>query len=53
MTTASAGPSGAEMDESGWERALKTAMRDSYVVQEVTRACERVSAPSLWLDRDA
>jgi hypothetical protein len=27
---------GAEMDESGWERALKTAMRDSYVVQEVT-----------------
>ena len=28
---------GAEMDESGWERALKTAMRDSYVVQEVTK----------------
>ena len=28
---------GAEMDESAWERALKTAMRDSYVVQEVTQ----------------
>jgi hypothetical protein len=33
---------GAEMDESGWERALKRAMRDSYVVQEVTKGltCE-------------
>jgi hypothetical protein len=27
---------GAELDESAWDRALKTAMRDSYVVQEVT-----------------
>ncbi|HYI94694.1 MAG TPA: hypothetical protein VEX68_14205 [Bryobacteraceae bacterium] len=27
---------GAELDESGWDRALKAAMRDSYVVQEVT-----------------
>ena len=33
---------GAEMDESGWDRALKTAMRSSYVVQEVTKGltCE-------------
>jgi len=28
---------GAEMDDSGWDRALKSAMRDSYVVQEVTQ----------------
>jgi hypothetical protein len=28
---------GAELDESGWDRALKSAMRDSYVVQEVTK----------------
>jgi hypothetical protein len=28
---------GAEMDEAGWDRALKSAMRDSYVVQEVTK----------------
>jgi hypothetical protein len=28
---------GSDMDERGWERAMKTAMRDSYVVQEVTR----------------
>jgi hypothetical protein len=27
---------GAEMDESTWDRSLKAAMRDSYVVQEVT-----------------
>jgi hypothetical protein len=25
---------GAEMDDAGWDRALKTAMRESYVVQE-------------------
>jgi len=24
------------MDEAGWDRALKSALRDSYVVQEVT-----------------
>jgi hypothetical protein len=24
------------MDDSGWERAFKTALRDSYVVQEAT-----------------
>lgn len=28
---------GAEMDESAWDRALKTALRESYVVQEVTQ----------------
>ena len=28
---------GPEMDDPGWERAVKTAMRDSYVVQEVTK----------------
>jgi hypothetical protein len=28
---------GAEMDDAGWERALKTALRGSYVVQEVTK----------------
>lgn len=28
---------GAEMDDATWERALKTALRDSYVVQEVTK----------------
>jgi len=27
---------GSEMDDAGWERALKTAMRGSYVAQEVT-----------------
>jgi hypothetical protein len=27
---------GAELDESGWERALKSAMRSSYVVQETS-----------------
>jgi hypothetical protein len=27
---------GPEMDDASWERAVKTAMRDSYVVQEVT-----------------
>ena len=33
---------GAEMDEAAWDRALKTAMRNSYVVQEVTQGlvCE-------------
>jgi hypothetical protein len=29
---------GAELDESGWERAMKAAMRGSYVVQESTKA---------------
>lgn len=29
---------GAEMDESSWDRAMKSAMRDSYVVQEVTKS---------------
>lgn len=28
---------GAELDASAWERAMKTAMRESYVVQEVTK----------------
>ena len=28
---------GAQMDDTAWDRALKTAMRDSYVVQEVTQ----------------
>ena len=28
---------GADLDESGWERAMKTAMRHTYVVQEVTK----------------
>jgi hypothetical protein len=28
---------GAEMDDSAWERALKTALRGSYVVQEITK----------------
>jgi len=27
---------GRELDESGWERAMKTAMRESYVVQEAS-----------------
>jgi hypothetical protein len=29
--------SGVEMDDNAWDRALKTAMRESYVVQEVTK----------------
>jgi hypothetical protein len=29
---------GAEMDDAAWDRALKVAMRDSYVVQEVTKS---------------
>ena len=42
---------GAEMDEAAWERALKTAMRDSYVVQEVTKGSDlRVPAAPLRLD---
>jgi hypothetical protein len=28
---------GSEMDDTGWDRALKTALRGSYVVQEVTK----------------
>lgn len=28
---------GSELDDSAWERAMKTAMRESYVVQEVTK----------------
>jgi hypothetical protein len=28
---------GAELDESGWDRAMKTAMRNTYVVQELTK----------------
>ena len=50
--TASAGPIvGAEMDESAWERALKTAMRDSYVVQEVTQGADVASFRSTATDR--
>jgi len=28
---------GAELDESGWDRAMKTAMRNTYVVQEMSK----------------
>jgi hypothetical protein len=28
---------GAELDDSAWERAIKTALRSSYVVQEITK----------------
>ena len=39
---------GAELDESGWERALKSAMRSSYVVQETSEPVTSAFATVPW-----
>lgn len=36
---------GSKLDDSAWERALKSAMRDSYVVQEVTKPALECTFP--------
>ena len=45
---------GADMDDAAWDRALKIALRDSYVVQEATPPlkCTSSRAP-IWFRRDA